>query len=310
MEEISRNMPDIENDLSKVIQGMRNISVTFKATDIISDTACFGRLQFKEQKQSLPGLKSINFHTGKVKVLFKINITGNSISGIFVNDDIIITDYEKNRIVYHDNKGNQTGVLNIPNHPTDITKVNDQTVAVSSDAQKIFIINVKPLTLTKTIDTTVPTWGLCLVENEYITAYSKTIYWLNAETGAKTKELPTSTDTRFVTCYKKNEFIYENNSNFVKREAFVGKSFQYNHSSLINPFNQEIDEDGNIYVLGYGSHSIHQLTPTGQLIRIIPVSDIDNTVTYPWVMRFKRNTNRFLLTFHASRGPVLVCEIE
>ncbi|CAG2219082.1 unnamed protein product [Mytilus edulis] len=299
MEEISSKLPQIEHDLSKAIQGIKDIHIKFEATDVISDTACFGRLQFKEQKPSLPGLKTVNFQTGKIKVLFKIEIKGDFVSGIFFNDDIIITDYSKNRIVYHDNNGNQTGVLNIPNYPTDITKVNDRTVAVSSNAQKIFIINVKPLTLTKTLDTKVPTWGLCLVENEYITAYSNTIYWLNAETGAKIKELATGVDTRFVTCCKTNEYVYMNNTNSIKLESADGKGFQYNSSSLSYPYNQEIDEDGNIYVVGYSSSNIHQLTPTGQLIRIIPLSDIDNTITkYPWVMRFKRNTNRFLLTFN------------
>ncbi|VDI84357.1 tripartite motif-containing protein 56 [Mytilus galloprovincialis] len=311
MEEISSKLPQIEHDLSKAIQGIKDIHIKFEATDVIADTACFGRLQFKEQKPSLPGLKTVNYHTGKIKVMFTIDIKGSYISGIFFNDDIIITDYDKNRIVYHDNNGNQTGVLNIPNHPTDITKVNDRTVAVSSDAQKIFIIYVKPLTLTKTLDTKVPTWGLCLVENEYITAYSNTIYWLNAETGAKIKELATGADTRFVTCYKTNKYVYMKNSNCVKLESPDGKGFQYNNSKLSYSYNQEIDEDGNIYVVGHSSRNIHQLTPTGQLIRIIPLSDIDNTITmYPWVMRFKRNTNRFLLTFQATGVPVLVCEIE
>lgn len=65
LEEISRKMSNIENDFF-----------------FISDTAYFGRLQFDKQKPSLPILNGINFHTGKVKVLFKINITGHFISGI------------------------------------------------------------------------------------------------------------------------------------------------------------------------------------------------------------------------------------
>ncbi|CAC5373684.1 unnamed protein product [Mytilus coruscus] len=246
-------------------------------------------------------------------MLFTIDIKGSFISGIFFNDDIIITDYDKKRVVYLDNTGKQIGVLSVPHKPTDITKVNDQTVAVSSDAQKISIINVRPLTFVKTLHISVPVWGLCLVEDEYITAYNNTIYWLNAETGAKIKQLAagTGSDTRFVTSYRKSEYMYWGEQTIVKFESALGKSFQYNHSNLSNSYNQEIDGEGNVYVVGYSSNNIHQLTPTGQLIRIIPVSDINNTITRcPWVMRFKRNTNRFLLTFNASAGPVLVCEIE
>ncbi|XP_063402405.1 E3 ubiquitin-protein ligase TRIM33-like [Mytilus trossulus] len=310
MEEIYRKIPQLENDLSKVIQGIKDISIKFEATDFISNTVSFGRLLSTEKRPSLPGFKTVNFQTGKIKVMFTIDIRGSFISGIFLNDDIIITDYNNRRVAYHDNTGKQTGVLSVPNEPTDVTKVNDQTVAVSSYAQKIFIINVKPLTLVKTLDTSVPMWGLCLVDYEYITASdTNTISWLNSETGAKIKELQKGCDTRFVTCYQKNEYIYRNGTYSIELESAGGKGFQYNHSNL-RSFNQEIDQDGNVYVVDYDSNNIHQLTPTGQLIRIIPVSDIDNTVTCPWVMRFKRNTNRFLLTFHASRAPVLVCEID
>ncbi|XP_063402415.1 E3 ubiquitin-protein ligase TRIM45-like [Mytilus trossulus] len=306
MEEISRKMPNIENDLSRIIQGLQDMSIKFVATDIIP--VCFGRLQINEGRQSLPGIKSVNFHSGKIKVLFKIDIRGYYISGIFFNDDIIITDYNNSRIVYHDNTGKQTEVFNVPQYPTDICKVNDQTVAVSSNANKIFIINVRPFSLVKTFD--VSTWGLTLVEDEYITANNSTICWLNAQTGANIKELPTGTNTMFVACYKKNEFIYMNNSNAITLDSADGKGFQYGHKNLSYPYNQEIDEKGNIYVVGNFSKNIHQLTSSGQLIRIIPVSDIDKTITAgPWVMRFKRNTNQFLLTFHGSTGPVLVCEI-
>ncbi|CAG2219081.1 unnamed protein product [Mytilus edulis] len=239
--------------------------------------------------------EKINKKLDDLEKRIREEVNSNFISGIFFNDDIIITDYEKNRIVCHDNTGKQTEVLNIPNYPTDITKVNDQ---------KIFIINVKPLILAKTLDTKVPTWGLCLVENEYITANSNTIYWLNAETGAKIKELATGADTRFVTCYKKNEYVYMNNTNSIKLESADGKGFQYTDSKLLSySYNQEIDKEWNIYVVGYSSNNIHQLTPAGQLIRIIPVSDIDNTITgHPWVMRYKRNTNRFLSKFNGSKG--------
>ncbi|VDI52423.1 Hypothetical predicted protein [Mytilus galloprovincialis] len=311
MEEISMKMPNIENDFSRIIQRIKDISVKFEATDMIPDTVCFGSLQFNEKRPSLPGLKTVNFHTGKIKVLFKIDIRGQFISGIFFNDDIIITDYTKNRIVHHNNTGKHTEALSIPNSPTDITKVNDQTVAVSSVVRKIFIIKLEPLTLVKTFDIGVPVWGLSLEDDQYITAHNNTIYWLNADTCAKIKELPTGTDTRSVTCCNKNKYIYMNNINSIKLESTDGNGFQYYTNRLSYPFNQEIDEEGNIYVVGYGSNNIHQLTPTGQLIRIFHISDIDKTITmYPWVMRFKRNTNRFLLTFHLSKGPVLVCEIE
>ncbi|VDI33396.1 Hypothetical predicted protein [Mytilus galloprovincialis] len=158
MEEIFRKMPQYENDLSKVVQEIKDISIKFEATDIISNTVSFGHLHSTEQRPPLPGLKTVNFQTGKLKVLFTIDVKSNYNSGIFFNDDIVITDWDQKSVIFHDNTGKQTGVLSVQNDPTDITKVNDQTVAVSSDAQKFFIINVNPLNLIKTLDISVPVW--------------------------------------------------------------------------------------------------------------------------------------------------------
>ncbi|XP_063402407.1 tripartite motif-containing protein 2-like [Mytilus trossulus] len=188
----------------------------------------------------------------------------------------------------------------IPQYEDDLTKVIQG------------IKDISPLTLVRTLNTSVQMWGLCCVDDEYMIVNNNYIYWLNAQTGAIIKEFPigTGSSIRFVTCYRKSEYMYWDGQLTVKFESAPRKNFQYNHSNLSNSFNQEIDGEGNIYVVGYCSNNIHQLTPTGELIRIIPVSDIDNTVTNPWVMRFKRKTNQFLLTFHESAGPVLVCEID
>jgi hypothetical protein len=53
------------------------------------------------------------------------------LNGIFFNDDVIVTDYANNRIVMYDDQGVQKKELKIDNQPTDITKVNDLTVAVT-----------------------------------------------------------------------------------------------------------------------------------------------------------------------------------
>jgi hypothetical protein len=59
-------------------------------------------------------------------VLFTINVgAGQSgvtrfLSGIFFNDDIIITDNVNNRIVMYDDQGVQKKELKIDNNPTDI----------------------------------------------------------------------------------------------------------------------------------------------------------------------------------------------
>ncbi|CAC5390081.1 unnamed protein product [Mytilus coruscus] len=164
---LNENLDKLENKMREEVNSVRKDNVlrlSEESTELsaLKNTVCFGRLHFNKQRSSLPGSKTINFHTGKFKVLFTVDIKDSFISWIFFNDDIIITDCDRKRVVFHDNTGKQTGVLSIPNEPNDVTKVNDQTVAVSS-AWKILIINATPLKLVKTLDVNVSVCGLNFV---------------------------------------------------------------------------------------------------------------------------------------------------
>ncbi|VDH94232.1 Hypothetical predicted protein [Mytilus galloprovincialis] len=311
MEDILSKLPQLEEDMSQEVRKIRQISVKIEARNNIEKVDTLGSLILKEQRATIPGIKTTDLHKGKMKVIFTINISGEFISGIFFNDDIIITDYNSKKIVSHDPNGQKKRELKIVDKPTDITKVNDKTIAVSSYPHTIFEINVETMTLLKTLTVGVNVWGLCFTGDEYITAQGNTISWLNSETDAKLKCCNTgSKNTPFVTCYKSTKYIYTNGNNSIRQESTTENSFDYKSETLIDPFSQAIDYDGNVYAFGRKSKNIHQLTSTGELVRIIPLADIDNTLNdQPWVMRFQNDSNRFLLTFHTS-GNVRVCEIE
>ncbi|XP_063408215.1 E3 ubiquitin-protein ligase TRIM33-like [Mytilus trossulus] len=314
MDEILNNLHQTEKDISKLLHEIRAISVKFEHKDIISDITSLGSLIFDEQQPSaysIPGRKIANFHTGKIRVAFTIDVTVVAVSGIFFNNDIILTHYTQKKIVYYDHKGQQQEQLGIPHYVTDITKVDDQTVAVSSNENKILVLNVNPLAISKTLNISNHVWGISFCENEFVTANGQKISWLNVENGTVVRSQQTTADTRHVHCYTKNDYIYCDSGHSIKRQSNDGKGFTYSNTSLQYPYCQDVDSDGNIYTTGYGSRNIHQLTSTGQLMRIIPILDIDNTITAsPWVIRFQPNSNRFLLTFDGSASKVLVCEID
>ncbi|XP_076082543.1 E3 ubiquitin-protein ligase TRIM45-like [Mytilus galloprovincialis] len=312
MEHILSKLPQLEEDMSKEAKKIRVISVKIDARNIIEKVDTLGTLSLKERRPTIPGIKTIDLHKGKIKVIFKIDINGGCISGTFFNDDIIITHYNSKTIVSHDPNGQKKRELKIVDKPTDITKVNDKTIAVSSYPHTIFEINVETMTLLKTLTVGVNVWGLCFTGDEYITAQGNTISWLNSETGAKRKCCNKDLNTPFVTCYKSTKYIYTNGNNSIRQESTTEKCFDYKSESLIGTYIQAIDYDGNVYAVGQESKNIHQITSTGELVRIIPLSEIDNLNTlngHLWVMRFQEESNRFLLTFD-SGGSVHVCKIE
>ncbi|VDI52421.1 Hypothetical predicted protein [Mytilus galloprovincialis] len=298
IEKVCSLMQQFENDLSTVLQATRNISVKFESMDIFSNAKYFGRLYFNERRPSI---------LGRIKVSLAINITGAYISGIFFNDDIIITEYDRHRIVHHDHMGREIEHLKseICTYPTDITKVNDQTVAVSSNAKNIFIINVKPLTILTTLGISIPMFGIFLRDGYSVSACNSIISLSDVDSSAKIEEYHMIFDVDF----KVNNSIFRH-THSIKFESSVGISPK-SKSSFSSPFHNNIDCDGNIYMIDHSSRAIHQLTPNGQIVRIILLSDIDkDMIERPWVLRFKQNTNIFLLTFHGTRNQVYICEIN
>lgn len=232
------------------------------------------------------------------------------LSGIFIDDFIILTDKVNYRVLHCDQNGFRKEELKLASNPTDVVRMSDKKIAVASDSRQIHILNINPFNLIRTLSVNAPVWGLCYLEGEFITANSDTITWLNSETGVQIKAYKTNVDTRFVTSYEKDEYIYMNSINSVCFKSSKGRGFEYSNKKLTYAYSQDIDYDGNIYTTGYNTKNIHQLTSTGQLIRIIPTSQIDPTITdYPWVLRFQANSNKFLLTFHYT-GKVLICEID
>ncbi|XP_063405825.1 uncharacterized protein LOC134689786 [Mytilus trossulus] len=315
MEEISSRIPQIEKDISKVEREIKDVSVSFKQEVITLN--CLGSLKVTERSVQLgTGLKKVNFHSGCVKVLATIAVDVNRgglrvLSGVFIDDNIILTDWVNFKILRCDLNGVMKEELKIASSPTDVASMSDRKIAVASDSRQINLLEIKPFTLIRTLSVDVPVYGLSYLDGEFLTAdrNSRSITWLNCESCQKKKAFKSGIDTRFVTCYEKDEYIYMHAQNSVCFNSSKSKGFEYANSQLSLSYSQDMDYERNIYVAGYSHKNIHQLTSTGQLIRIIPISQIDPTISnIPWVLRFQPNSNKFLLTFYDT-GKVLICEI-
>jgi hypothetical protein len=71
----------------------------------------------------------------------------------------------------------------LPKALNDITIMDEDTVAVAATSffSDIYLINIKTLTLTKTITVSTTLHGLQYVESECIAVYNGTLTWLSAE---------------------------------------------------------------------------------------------------------------------------------
>jgi hypothetical protein len=198
-DELLEKVPRMDDDISKLLREMKDISVSFTPDDLIHNMASIGHIKTTEtiphsvidQEEK----KKVNFQTGKFKVLYTIDVgTAKSgseqiLSGIFYNEDVIITDYANYKIVMYDDQGVQKKELKIDNRPTDITKVNDLTVAVATSSTKVYLVDPKLLTLSRIFTIDVSAWGISYVDDEYIAVFNGTISWIDPTTGRQIREL-------------------------------------------------------------------------------------------------------------------------
>ncbi|CAG2242690.1 unnamed protein product [Mytilus edulis] len=235
-------------------------------------------------------MRKVNFHSGKVKLLFTIVLAeyGQQVSGVFTHDCILLSNFNNGKLVKYDNQGVRIGELKMSKNTNSLDK--------------------RPNTYSaKTITANVTIYGIHFIDNEYISTDpdNYNISWLDS-TFKTIRTEKSKTDVYFGYYNGKNDYIYKESSCAVKR---VSSNDTFTYRSEGNPYTYGVDFEANIYVAGFASDAIHQLTPTCELVRIIPFSTFAaKTGTHLWILRFE-NSNRFLLTSFNS-GKVLICQID
>jgi hypothetical protein len=104
-DELLEKVPRMDDDISKLFREMTDISVSFTPEDLIQNMTSIGHIKTTEINPHYPidkeEKKKVNFQRGKINVLFTIDVgavqSGETryLSGIFFNDDVIITDNVK-----------------------------------------------------------------------------------------------------------------------------------------------------------------------------------------------------------------------
>jgi DNA-binding beta-propeller fold protein YncE len=182
----------------------------------------------------------------------------------------------------------------------------DTVAVVSLNSDDIYLINIKTMTLTKTIKVSTTLHGLQYVEGEFISVYSGTLTWLSA-TGLQLRESKKHRDAWFVRSLSKSSYICAEGIHAISHTKDERKQFTYSSPTLNWSRGIDIDVEGNVYIVGYTSNNIHQITSEGEHVRTISTTDFG--ISEPWVLRFKPNSAIFLLTSF-SNGKAVICKID
>ncbi|KAL3888180.1 hypothetical protein ACJMK2_000559 [Sinanodonta woodiana] len=84
------------------------------------------------------------------------------------------------------------------------------------------------------------------------------------------------------------------------------KQYTYSPDNLKCPLGVAVDRDDNIYVVGYSSHNIHQLSPEGCIIQVITTGVPHN----PMAISFDNSRDTFIITNYSEKPKLHIYQLK
>ncbi|VDI02235.1 tripartite motif-containing protein 56 [Mytilus galloprovincialis] len=315
---IEPKISELEQEIEDLVKNIKSVKVVFSPsspiTDFIRNAQTFGSI--KVDKSSVSSLSSnleidkVDFRTGNINILQVIDVCNGagSTSGIFVQNLLLFTVHEKNKVVKYNNDGQSLlSELALPGAPDDIAVVTQFKVAISSRGQGVCVVDSDKMVLLQTLNLPgIPVYGISFVNEEiFITCHRSTLTWINLPSGQTINQKKTRGHSFFVLSLSQTDYIYADSRNSVDYVVGNTKKFTYTNSDFEYPRGIGIDCMGNLYTVSTLSRNIHQITNEGEFIRIIPASTTG--IENPWTIRFATKSNKMVVTCGNS-GKATICE--
>ncbi|XP_071135488.1 tripartite motif-containing protein 2-like [Mytilus edulis] len=317
---IAPKMTILEKEMAEDMKQMKNMTIDFVPSELIekfkTSTESFGCLNIVEKEFPSPlsdwsFREKVNFRSGGIKILQRINAADSSqTSAIFIANYLVITSFIKSNVAKYSLDGQFLEALDVERYPLDITQVDGTQVAISIfNRNKILIVDIAEMKFLRTLNLSsgISVYGLCCVERStFILPYGSTLTWVNSS-GTKLKQKSTAGSSYFISTSDMKDYIYGDCDNSVSRLVGDNIMFTYTNKQLSSPRGIGVDLQGNIYIAGYSSRNLHQITNDGNLIRIIPIEKFG--LQSLWTIRFAPNSSKFVVTCGSS-GQVVLCKID
>ena len=107
----------------------------------------------------------------------------------------------------------------------------------------------------------------------------------------RTKISSDLSNTDYVALDKEDNVIYSSYSQHtVRKQDKAGNVlFSYTHEKLIKPYGLDVNKNGEIFVGGHNSNTVHILSRSGELLRIL------KGIKNPTWVKFQNDTNRLFV---------------
>ncbi|CAC5397268.1 unnamed protein product [Mytilus coruscus] len=293
----------IQNVMSNIIS-FGEVHIESKPRDIV-----LIKRKAKQAQMMVPTVQLRSIENMKLEIHKTINTKGEYIYGCCMLSDgrmAFSYNFDKTVKVLSD-KGSKDFELNMSCKPVDIVfNSEDNTLAVTSgnsDKKCITIIDLKRKQIKKTISLDSCNYGIALKDNQLIySTYDRDIRMINLDDESISDVVRDKMSSHsYVATFRDNIYHTNNETNIVTCYNLQGKiqwTFQ-NKRVLMYPYGIDVDNDGNVYVVGFKSNNVVVISPDGQRYReILTASD---GLSFPNSLHFSGSKNQLLVANYKNK---------
>lgn len=230
------------------------------------------------------------------------------------NGLLMIGNRLKNSLQQYDPNGTLTAELPLAGKPWDVCLVNPFTVGVSLPSNKpwnmsyvstIAIVDTIHMKTVKEITIHSKIYGVAYGEEKFYVACVTEVKILNLK-GESVHVIRVPNACIRQVCTDKGRLMFSDwNHNSIQCFGRDGiEVFTFTHPLMKGPVGISVDYENNIYVTSFISNNVHQLTPDGQLNRIL--LNKDDGIKEPRAICLQKYNNRFVV---CDSTGVKLCEL-
>jgi len=229
---------------------------------------------------------------------------------LFLSDGrILLADRTNRKLKLFTSNFNPITELALSSKPWDVTSISDKEIAVSLPAEcRIQFVSVDGnyMGLTRSISTDEPCFGVCHTQGKILTVTydgDPPNMKILSTTGKELTYVCVDDDgfalfskPVYVTCTNNASQIYVSDERLgcvVSLKETGELNFAYSAMDLGNAAGLALDNEGNIYVCGATTNSVHVVSPNGDRVKVLVTGE---HVSYPRAVAFEPKEKKLLVT--------------
>ncbi|XP_071123425.1 uncharacterized protein [Mytilus edulis] len=287
----------IQNIMSDIIS-FGEVSIEAKSCDIV-----LMRKKAKEAQMLVPTIQSRSIENIKVATQMSINTQVVSTYGcsMISNDRLAFNSYWEFKVIIFNINGLKEFEVKMPCQAYDIVYISEYNeLAVTSGASAktcIYIIDLERKQIKKTIPLDSKNYGIALKNNQLIySGHDKGIRMINLRDNSISDIVRDAMPSDCYTATVRDKIYHTNRETSTVTCYNLQGKIQWtflNESVLKNPRGIDVDNDGNVFVVGFSSNNLVVISPDGQRHR--EVLTTDDGLSHPVSLRYSGSKKQLLI---------------